>query len=80
MQKSNWSPYLSPTKLAVLAVNGICLGASIVLVALGIGSIFLTLAVAVSFGAGAVGAYQAIKQKRSEDRATLSTSEKQLQQ
>ncbi len=54
-----WREYLSPLKLGLLAVNGVCFGALVVLLALGKGSgevVFLTIATGLSFGALVTGA------------------------
>ncbi len=62
MKKSHedcWREYLSPLKLALLAVNGVCFGGLIVLLALGKVSgevVFLTIATGLSFGALVTGA------------------------
>lgn len=66
-ESPGWSAFLSPLRLILLAVNGICLGACLVLLVIGLGSVLLTIGVGLSFGAGAVGAYKAVQQRKSEE-------------
>ncbi len=57
--KDCWREYLSPLKLVLLAVNGVCFGGLIVLLALGKASggvVVLTIGTGLSFGALVVGA------------------------
>ncbi len=54
-----WREYLSPLKLALLAVNGVCFGGFIVLLALGKASgevVVLTIGTGLSFAALVAGA------------------------
>ena len=54
-----WREYLSPLKLTLLAVNGVCFGALIVLLALGRNAgeiVVLTIGTGLSFGALVAGA------------------------
>lgn len=56
---SDWREYLSPLKLALLAINAMCFGGCIVLLAFGVGSgplILLTIGTGLSLGAGLIGA------------------------
>lgn len=68
-EKSNpsWHEWLSPLKIILLAINAVCFGGCIVLVAVGRGGgplILLTIATGLSFGAGLTGAILASRQVR----------------
>jgi len=58
-REASWREYLSPLKLTLLAVNGVCFGALLVLLTLGAGSgpvVLLTIGTGLSFGVLVVGA------------------------
>ncbi|MCL5742635.1 MAG: hypothetical protein M1541_01720 [Acidobacteria bacterium] len=61
-REAGWREYLSPLRLTLLAVNGVCFGGSLVLLALGNASgpvIVLTIGTGLSFGALVAGAITA---------------------
>jgi len=63
-QHSDWRGYLSPLKITLLAINAVCFGACIVLLAFGAGSgplVVLTIGTGLSFGAGLTGAIVAAR-------------------
>jgi hypothetical protein len=71
--KSNpsWREWLSPLKITLLAINAVCLGGCIVLLAVGRGGgplILLTIATGLSFGAGLTGAIMASRQDHNRGR------------
>lgn len=64
-REAGWHAYLSPLRLTLLAVNGVCFGGLLVLLALGKASgpvIVLTIGTGLSFGALVAGALTASRQ------------------
>ena len=58
-QHSAWRENLSPLKITLLAINAVCFGGCIVLLAVGAGGdplVFLTIGTGLSVGAGLTGA------------------------
>jgi hypothetical protein len=58
-QHSDWREYLSRLKITLLAINAVCFGACIVLLAFGTGGgplVLLTIGTGLSLGAGLTGA------------------------
>jgi hypothetical protein len=60
---SDWRTFLSPFSLTLLAINAVCFGACIVLLALGRPQVLLTIGTGLSFGAGFFGAIMAARKK-----------------
>ena len=72
-QDVSWRHWISPLKITLLAVNGVCFGGCIVLLAVGVASaplIVLTIATGLSFGAGLTGALVASRKGVSRGRDT----------
>lgn len=64
--KSDWGEYLSPLKISLLAVNALCFGGLIVLLAISTASgplIFLTIGAGLSFSGGLSGAIIASRKR-----------------
>jgi hypothetical protein len=62
-----WRAYLSPLKVSLLAVNAICFGGCVVLLALGSGGgplVLLTVGTGLSFAAGVTGAIIAARRMK----------------
>jgi predicted NBD/HSP70 family sugar kinase len=58
-QQSEWREYLSPLQLTLLAINAVCFGGCLVLLAIGAGDgplVLLTIGTGLAFGAGLAGA------------------------
>jgi hypothetical protein len=63
-QHSGWREYLSPLKITLLAINAVCFGGYIVLLAFGAGGgplVLLTIGTGLSLGAGLTGAIVAAR-------------------
>ncbi len=63
-QNRDWREYLSPLKITLLAINAVCFGVGVVLLALGAGSgplILLTIGTGLTFVAGLTGAIVALR-------------------
>ena len=61
-----WQGYLSPLKLTLLAINGVCFGGLVVVLILGtttVASVVLTVATGMSFGALLAGAITASRRR-----------------
>ena len=73
-QKSVWRSYLSPFKIALLAVNGVCFGACVVLLVSGadnVALVFLTIGTGLGLLSGLVGAIIASRKNVSLDDARV---------
>ena len=68
-QHSEWRTYLSPWKITLLAINGVCFGACVALLASGSERgplVLLTVGTGLSFFSGLVGAILAARQRNNQ--------------
>jgi hypothetical protein len=68
MRSTSWRDWLSPLKITLLAINAVCFGGCVVLLALGTVSgplVLLTVGTGLSLGAGLAGAIIAWRKQSS---------------
>ncbi|MHC1767022.1 MAG: hypothetical protein AB9869_22430 [Verrucomicrobiia bacterium] len=77
-REDRWNEYLSPLKLGLLAVNGLCFGDLLVLLVLGKSTgevVVLTIGTGLSFGALLTGAIIAARRRSSHRSGSLAQHE-----
>ncbi|MCL4180217.1 MAG: hypothetical protein KJ072_21050 [Verrucomicrobia bacterium] len=67
-RSTSWRDWMSPVRITLLAVNAVCFGGCVVLLALGTASgplVLLTIGTGLSLGAGVAGAIMASRKQSS---------------